>query len=86
MKLMGDRHFQASTVRLLRLSTNSFLSSLDLVIRMLEEFAPDEDDPVLTDEKLREEARKANEASGAIRGIELKGDGKGAGSGQEVKA
>jgi len=77
-------HFTATTVRLLRLATNSFLSSVDLVIRTMEEFAPDPLDKRLTDDELEQERIRANK--GGSKGIELKGDGKGAGSGEEIKA
>lgn len=75
------RAYRATTVRLLRLSTNSFLSSLDLVIQTIGAFDPDL--PQLSDAELEEQSRIAN--SGNTRGIELRGDGKGAGSGEEIK-
>ncbi len=67
----------------MRLTTNSFLSSLDLLVRTMAEFAPDPDTPRLTDDEVRRIRDEAN-AGGQV-GIELKGDGKGAGSGQEVR-
>ncbi|ORX33930.1 transcription factor Pcc1-domain-containing protein [Kockovaella imperatae] len=76
-------HYACATVRLLRLSTNSFFSSVDLVVRTLEAFAPDPDRPDPTDEELEEQRRLANSAQ--TKGIELRGDGKGAGSGEEVR-
>lgn len=79
-----SRDFTATTVRLLRLATNSFLSSVDLVMRSMEEFAPDPGDRRLTDDELEEERLKANKGVG--KGIELKGDGRGAGGGEEIKA
>ena len=68
-------------MRLLRLATNSFLSSVDLILRTMEEFAPDPAKE-MTDEQLEEDRRIAN--AGNTQGIELKGDGRGAGSGEEV--
>ncbi|RXK36303.1 hypothetical protein M231_06439 [Tremella mesenterica] len=67
---------------LLRLATNSFLSSAELISRAMSEFAPDPTLPRVTDdelERIRMEANKGNSG-----GIELRGDGVGAGSGQEV--
>ncbi|GFZ47781.1 hypothetical protein JCM24511_05528 [Saitozyma sp. JCM 24511] len=75
--------YSTSTVRLLRLATNSFLSSLDLVLRTLSAFAPDPTVRRLTDAELEEIRKEANR--GDVRGIELRGDGKGAGSGEEVR-
>ncbi|WRT64725.1 uncharacterized protein IL334_001659 [Kwoniella shivajii] len=78
--------YETTTVRLLRLSTNSFLSSLDLVVRTMTSFAPDPQDPIIADEeleKIRDDANRA--AGGAGKGIELRGDERGAGSGEEVK-
>lgn len=77
--------FTATTVRLLRLASNAFLSSVDLVMRTMEEFAPDPDIPSLTDEELNTERERANQGGGARKGIELRGDGKGAGGGEEVR-
>jgi len=50
----------------------------------MEEFAPDPSDRRLTDDELEEERLKANKGGG--KGIELRGDGKGAGSGEEIRA
>ena len=47
------------------------------------EFAPDPNIPRLSDDELERIRVESN--SGDVRGIELRGDGKGAGSGQEVK-
>ena len=47
-------------------------------------FAPDPSIPPLTDAELEERSRIAN--AGNTRGIELRGDGKGAGSGEEIKS
>ena len=80
----GTREFIATTVRLLRLTANSFLSSVDLVMRSMEEFAPDPGERRLTDEELEAERLLANAGGG--KGIELRGDGKGAGSGEEIQA
>lgn len=77
------RNYAATTVRLLRLSTNSFLSSLDLVLRTMAEFAPDPSVPRVSDEELERIRQESNK--GDTKGIELRGDGKGAGSGEEVK-
>ncbi|WWC86871.1 uncharacterized protein L201_001750 [Kwoniella dendrophila CBS 6074] len=78
--------YETSTVRLLRLSTNSCLSSLDLVVRTMSSFATDPKDIPKTDEELEKFRDEANRISGgAGTGIELKGDGRGAGSGEEVK-
>ncbi|WVQ83270.1 hypothetical protein IAT38_005409 [Cryptococcus sp. DSM 104549] len=88
MKVEGDTliiNYAAATIRLLRLSTNSFLSSADLVLRTMSSFAPDPSDRIPTDEELEEIRREANKQTGAGRGIELRGDGKGAGSGEEVR-
>jgi EKC/KEOPS complex subunit PCC1/LAGE3 len=76
------RVYRATTVRILRLCTNAFLSSLDLVQQTIATFDPAL--PQLSDEELAEQARIAN--SGNVKGIELRGDGKGAGSGEEIKA
>lgn len=76
--------FRAASVRLLRLASNSFLSSVDLVLRTMEEFAPDPDEVLPTDEKLEAIASRAREEGGGRKGIELKG-GAGAGGGEEVK-
>lgn len=78
---LTGRTYTASTVRILRLSTNSFLSSLDLVMQTISTFDPALPQP--TDEELAEQSRIAN--SGNVKGIELRGDGKGAGSGEEIK-
>ncbi|WVR04674.1 hypothetical protein IAU60_001685 [Kwoniella sp. DSM 27419] len=77
--------YWTTTVRLLRLSTNSFLSSLDLVTRTLSSFAPDPADKPVTDEELEQIRAEANGSGGTQTGIELRGDGRGAGSGEEVK-
>ncbi|WVF69752.1 hypothetical protein IAT40_004531 [Kwoniella sp. CBS 6097] len=78
--------YWTSTIRLLRLSTNSFLSSLDLVTRTMTSFAPDPADVRVTDEELERIKEESNaSAGGTKKGIELKGDGRGAGSGEEVK-
>ncbi|WWC59518.1 uncharacterized protein I303_102074 [Kwoniella dejecticola CBS 10117] len=80
-------HYETTTVRLLRLSTNSFLSSLDLLVRTMSSFAPDPNDKEITDEELERIKEQANmSAGGSKEGIELKGDGRGAGSGEEVKS
>ncbi len=71
-------------MRLLRLATNSFLSSADLVMRTMEEFAPDPGGARGTDEQVEEERVRANVGGGT--GIELRGDGRGAGSGEEIKS
>jgi EKC/KEOPS complex subunit PCC1/LAGE3 len=47
------------------------------------DFAPDPDQPPITDEELERIRIEANK--GESKGIELRGDGKGAGSGQEVQ-
>lgn len=78
-------NYATTSVRLLRLSTNSFLSSADLVLRTMSSFAPDPSDRIPTDEELEELRQEANRNTGVGRGIELKGDGKGAGSGEEVR-
>ena len=75
--------YATTTVRLLRLSTNTILSSLDLLVRTMAEFAPDPSQPIISDEELERIRIEAN--AGQTKGIELKGDGKGAGSGQEVQ-
>lgn len=75
--------YTTTTVRLLRLSTNTLLSSLDLLVRTMADFAPDPDQPPITDEELERIRIEANK--GESKGIELRGDGKGAGSGQEVQ-
>ncbi|OCF32559.1 hypothetical protein I316_05739 [Kwoniella heveanensis BCC8398] len=80
--------YWTSTIRLLRLSTNSFLSSLDLVTRTMTSFAPDPSDARITDEELERIKEESNASTGAVggkKGIELKGDGRGAGSGEEVR-
>ncbi|EJT45186.1 hypothetical protein A1Q1_06418 [Trichosporon asahii var. asahii CBS 2479] len=76
--------FRAASVRLLRLASNSFLSSVDLVLRTMAEFAPDPDEVLPTDEELEAIASRAREEGGGRKGIELKG-GAGAGGGEEVK-
>ncbi|WVN89404.1 uncharacterized protein L203_104627 [Cryptococcus depauperatus CBS 7841] len=76
-------NYEATTVRLLRLATNSFLSSADLVLRTMSSFAPDPSDRIPTDQELEAIRNEANRNTGG-RGIELKGDGRGAGSGEEV--
>ena len=80
---LTDRTYSATTVRLLRLATNTFLSSCDLVIRTMEEFAPDPNDERISDEQLES---NRNLGGGDGKGIELKGNGVGAGSGQEIGA
>ncbi|AFR97550.1 hypothetical protein J008_05498 [Cryptococcus neoformans] len=88
MNVEGDIlvvNYATTSVRLLRLSTNSFLSSADLVLRTMSSFAPDPSDRIPTDEELEELRQEANRNTGVGRGIELKGDGKGAGSGEEVR-
>lgn len=52
-------------------------------MRTMEAFAPDPDEGPITDEQLEVERVGAN--SGEGRGIELRGDGKGAGGGEEVR-
>jgi EKC/KEOPS complex subunit PCC1/LAGE3 len=47
------------------------------------DFAPDPTAPVISDEELEQVRIEAN--AGETQGIELRGDGKGAGSGQEVQ-
>ncbi|WWC67996.1 uncharacterized protein I206_101915 [Kwoniella pini CBS 10737] len=80
-------NYETTTVRLLRLSTNSFLSSLDLVIRTMTSFASDPNDKFISDEELEKNKEEANQSAGGSKeGIELKGDGRGAGSGEEVKS
>lgn len=79
--ILTSRTYRASTVRILRLTTNSLLSSLDLVLQTISTFDPSL--PQLSDEELAEQRRIAN--SGNVKGIELRGDGKGAGSGEEIK-
>ena len=81
LPVLIGRTYNATTVRLLRLATNTFLSSCDLVIRTMEEFAPDDQDERLSDEELE---RRRGEGEGDGKGIELKGNGVGAGSGQEI--
>jgi EKC/KEOPS complex subunit PCC1/LAGE3 len=79
------RTYNATTVRLLRLATNTFLSSCDLVIRTMEEFAPDERDERTSDEQLESLRTMGDDGGGGGgKGIELKGNGIGAGSGQEI--
>ena len=68
-------HYRVASVRILRLASNAFLQSVDLVMRTMEEFAPapegqDDNEP---------------EPLQSVEGIELKGDGKGAGGGEEVQ-
>ena len=75
--------YETTTVRLLRLSTNTLLSSLDLVVRTMADFAPDPAQPAISDEELERKRIEAN--AGETKGIELRGDGKGAGSGEEVR-
>ncbi|KAL7420041.1 hypothetical protein Q5752_005006 [Cryptotrichosporon argae] len=76
--------YRTATVRLLRLCTNSLLSSADLVVRTMADFAPDSADPVRSPEQLEAEAA-AVRGAGPVRGIELR-EGKGAGGGDEVGA
>ncbi|WVW78411.1 hypothetical protein I302_100365 [Kwoniella bestiolae CBS 10118] len=88
LEVQGDvliATYSTTTIRLLRLSTNSFLSSLDLVVRSMTSFAPDPSDRVISDEELEKIRVEANRSTGAEGSIELRGDGVGAGSGQEVK-
>jgi len=54
------------------------MSSLDLAVSVMAKF----DVPRPTDAELEEARRRSNR--GVEKGIELKGDGKGAGSGQEL--
>ncbi|GMK57904.1 hypothetical protein CspeluHIS016_0407380 [Cutaneotrichosporon spelunceum] len=75
---------RAATIRIVRLATNAFLSSADLVLRTMAEFAPDPDEPEETDAELEAAAEEARRAGGGMKGIELKG-GVGAGGGEEVK-
>jgi EKC/KEOPS complex subunit PCC1/LAGE3 len=77
-------YVRAATVRLLRLASNSFLSSADLVLRTMGEFAPDPNEVLPTDEDLDVVASRAREEGGGRKGIELTG-GAGAGSGEELK-
>ena len=81
---LGSSEFTATTVRLLRLATNSFLSSVELVMRAMEAFAPDPEDRRATDEQLEQKRLEANLVGG--KGIELRGDGRGAGGGEEIKS
>lgn len=37
-----NRTYEAASVRLLRLATNSFMDSLNLIVRTIHEFAPEE--------------------------------------------
>ncbi|WVQ98105.1 hypothetical protein IAU59_005227 [Kwoniella sp. CBS 9459] len=89
MAVEGDElvvTYWTSTIRLLRLSTNSFLSSLDLVTRTMTSFAPDPSDVRVSDEELERIKEESNASTGGTKkGIELKGDGRGAGSGEEVR-
>ena len=55
------------------------MSSLDLAVSVMDKF----DQPRPSDSELEEMRRISN--NGLERGIELKGDGKGAGSGQELQ-
>lgn len=71
-------------MRLLRLASNSFLSSVDLVVRTMAEFAPDPDEALPTDAELEDRAARAREEGGGRKGIELTG-GAGAGGGEEVQ-
>ncbi|BEI86589.1 hypothetical protein CcaverHIS002_0608760 [Cutaneotrichosporon cavernicola] len=75
---------RAATIRIIRLATNAFLSSADLVLRTMAEFAPDPDAPEETDAELDAAAAEARRSGGGMKGIELKG-GVGAGGGEEVK-
>ncbi|RSH86776.1 uncharacterized protein EHS24_005048 [Apiotrichum porosum] len=77
-------YVRAATVRLLRLASNSFLSSADLVLRTMGEFAPDPNEVLPTDEDLDVVASRARAEGGGRKGIELTG-GAGAGSGEELK-
>lgn len=74
----------AATLRILRLATNAFLSSADLVLRTMAEFAPDPDEEEPSAEELEAAAQDARERGGGMKGIELRG-GVGAGGGEEVK-
>lgn len=76
------RTYTATTVRLLRLATNTLLSSCDLVVRTMDEFAPDPQDVRPTDEELERIRTESN--PGGMKGIELRGNGVGAGGGEEV--
>lgn len=75
---------RAASIRIVRLATNAFLSSADLVLRTMAEFAPDPDEPEITDAELEAAAEEARRAGGGMKGIELRG-GVGAGGGEEVK-
>jgi len=65
--------FRAATVRLLRLASNAFIASTDLVLRTMGEFAPDADEPRITDEELAAEAKKSHTEWESTKGIELPG-------------
>lgn len=65
--------FHAATVRLLRLASNSFIASTDLVLRTMGEFAPDPNEPPVTDEELAAEAKKSHTEWESTKGIELPG-------------
>ncbi|KAL1411498.1 hypothetical protein Q8F55_002459 [Vanrija albida] len=75
---------RATSLRLLRLATNSFLSSVELVLRTMGEFAPDPDEAQPTDAELEAASAAARAEGGGRKGIELKG-GAGAGGGEEIK-
>ncbi len=53
-------------------------------MRTMKEFAPDPGGARGTDEQVEEERVRANVGGG--KGIELRGDGRGAGSGEEIKS
>lgn len=73
--MLMTRHFRVASVRILRLASNAFLQSVDLVMRTMEEFAPVPEGEDSQDEEPLQD----------VQGIELKGDGKGAGGGEEVQ-
>lgn len=52
----------------------------------MEEFAPDPSDVRLTDEELDRIREESNRGSAGGKGIELRGNGVGAGSGQEISS
>lgn len=65
-------YIHAATLRILRLATNAFLSSADLVLRTMADFAPDPDAPQPTDDELAAIAAVAKEEGGGHKGIELR--------------
>ena len=52
-------------------------------MQTMESFAPDPSVPPPTDQQLEDQSRIANR--GDVKGIELRGDGRGAGSGEEIR-